>query len=103
MKTYCIFGKTNGYIANRDINFNGKCLIIVEKDLTIKEAQQKLLNMFNSDYEQEIGCCINWSIARRRKKYSTTTFKNGLRSYDFDSRYYSIEEETEQLKENFNI
>ena len=29
MKTYKITGKTNGYIAKRDINFNGKEVIVI--------------------------------------------------------------------------
>jgi hypothetical protein len=103
MKTYSIIGKTNGYIAARDSSFNGKQIVALKSGLTIKEAQQKLLDMFVSDYEQEIGSCPNWGIARIKRKYSTTTFGDGTRSYEFDSRYYSIEEETEELKEKFNL
>ena len=40
---YKIIGRTNPYIAQRDIHFNGKVCIIIASGLTLKEAQQKLL------------------------------------------------------------
>ena len=39
METYRIIGKTNGYIANRDIRFKGKTTIIIAKGLTLKEVR----------------------------------------------------------------
>ena len=48
-KKYQIAGTTNGWIAQRDLKFNGKTRIIIEKDLTLKEAYNKLLDMFNND------------------------------------------------------
>ena len=103
MKTFAIIGKTDLYYANRDINFNGKSEVVFVKNLSLKEAQQKLLDMFNKDYEHEIGGCINWAVARRKKKYSTSSFKDGTRSYVFDLRYYRIEEETIEIKEKFGL
>ena len=45
MKTYRIIGKTNPYIAQRDIHFNGKPEVVFETGLTLKEAQSKLLEL----------------------------------------------------------
>lgn len=96
MKKFKIIGKTNSYIANRDARFNGKTEVVIESDLTLKEAQTILLEMFNEMYQEERGYCKNWGIAViRSKKHSfgaTATFKDGTRSFDYDSRLYSIEE-----------
>jgi len=91
---YRIVGKTNGWIANRDIEFNGKCRIVIERGLTLKEAQKKLLDMFNGDYEEKISFpYTNWGMARCHHQLLTWSHKDGRRGYEYDSRYYSIEEE----------
>lgn len=96
-KLYQITGTTNGWIAQRDLKFNGKTKIIIEKDLTLKEAYKKLLDMFNSDYEDEGIYAKNWGIAVRISKYrASRTYSDGTRRYEYDSRYYSIEEQEEQ-------
>lgn len=43
-KNYKIVGRTNGWIASRDIHFNGKTEITIESNLTLREAQKKLLD-----------------------------------------------------------
>lgn len=90
IKKYKITGKTNGYIANRDIHFNGKKEIVIEKGLTLQEAQKKLLKFFNQDYDTSYP---NWGLARINHPYDTSSYKDGTRSYEYDSRYYRIEEE----------
>ena len=90
MKTYKISGHTNGYIASRDINFNGKCDIDFETGLTLKEAQEKLLDFFNEDYGTYFK---NWGLARAHYPYNTTRFADGTYGYDCDSGYYGIVEE----------
>lgn len=50
MATYKITGQTNGYIANRDIHFNGKTQITLATGLTEDQAKEKLEEFFNSDY-----------------------------------------------------
>lgn len=87
---YKITGKTNGYIASRDINFNGKCEIVIESGMTLREAQEKLLDMFNHDYDTSFR---NWGLVRCNHPMNTATSCDGTRSYDYDSRYYSIDEE----------
>lgn len=94
MKTYKIIGKTNGYIANRDAKFGGKTEIVIAEGLTLKEAQQQLLAMFNNDHDLNAA---NWGMAviltRDRVEGATPTYKDSTRSYEYDSRRYSIEEE----------
>lgn len=90
MKTYRIIGQTNGYIAQRDILFKGKTRIVIEDGLTLRGAQKELLNMFNEDYETNFS---NWGLVRMNYPFNSSSFGNGLRSYDYDSRGYGIEEE----------
>lgn len=88
--TYKIIGRTNPYIAQRDIHFNGNTTITIERGLTLKEAQQKLLQFFNEDYETYFS---NWGLVRCNHPFVTSSYKDGTRSYEYDSRYYSIEKE----------
>ena len=91
-----IVGRTNGWIAERDSLFKGKTKIVIADNLTLKEAQRKLLSMFNECYE--LGCS-NWGMAViARKKCAEgayETHEDGTRSFDYDSRTFSIEEEDE--------
>lgn len=88
MNTYKIIGRTNGWIASRDINFNGKTEIVFERNLSLKEAQAALLCFFNDDYGT---CFANWGLARINHPLVTSSHNDGTRSYEYDSRYYSIE------------
>lgn len=90
MNTYKIIGRTNGWIAARDIHFKGKTLITIESGLTLKEAQKKLLSFFNETYNT---CYSNWGNVRRAFPFETSTRKDGTRMYEYDSRYFSIEKE----------
>ena len=89
-----IVGRTNGWIAERDSLFKGKTEIIIDDNLTLKEAQRRLLSMFNGYYELN---CSNWGMAViARKKYAEgadETHEDGTRSFDYDSRTFSIEED----------
>ena len=89
-----IVGRTDGWIAKNDSLFKGKTKIVIADNLTLKEAQRKLLSMFNECYE--LGCS-NWGaavMARRRRVFCAyPTREDGTRSFDYDSRTFSIEEE----------
>lgn len=92
MKTYKIIASTNGYIASRDVRFRGRTEYVVESCLTLRDAQKKLLEMFNHDYENEIGMPFrNWGLAHINRPDVTHSFLDGTRSYEYDSRKYSIE------------
>ncbi len=90
MKTYRIMGKTNGWIAQRDLHFNGKTTIALATGLTLKEAQQKMLQFFNDDYETYYS---NWGLVRCNHPFESTTNDDGTRSYEYDGRQYYIEQE----------
>lgn len=94
MKTYQIVGRTNPYIAQRDGEFNGKCKIIISSDTSLQEAKKELLRMFNNTYET---CMPNWGVVMNSnigRNYCTHN-NDGTYGYEYDSRYYSIEEAEE--------
>ena len=92
-KKYRIIGETNGWIAARDSQFKGKTEIVIDDNLTLKEAQRKLLSMFNECYE--LGCS-NWGAAviatKSRVFCAYKTHDDGTRCFDYDGRTFSIEE-----------
>ena len=96
MKTYIIIGRTNSWIAHRDIKFNGKCNVILKSGLSLKEAKSQLLNMLNNDYEK---CYPNWGVVMNSNlgKFYCYHHSDDTYSYEYDSRTYSIEEEVEEL------
>lgn len=89
---YKIIGKTNGWIAQRDILFKGKTEITIADSLTLKEAQEKILDFFNEDYDT---CYQNWGLVRCNYPYQSSSCKDGTRGYEYDSRYYCIAEDVE--------
>lgn len=95
MTTYKIIGQTNGYIANKDAEFKGHTEIVLESSLSLKQAQSKLLDMYNEKYGCERSIANNWGLAViQSKPYAfgaVKTFDDGTRSFDYDSRSYRIE------------
>lgn len=92
-KSYKIIGKTNGWIAQRDSLFKGKTEITIESHLTLREAQKKLLDFFNEDYETFYP---NWGLAVGNHRFDCGSHSDGTRYYEYDSRYFSIEEDNEE-------
>lgn len=90
MKTYKIIGNTNSYIAQRDIEFKGKTTVVINKGLSLRQAQIELLHLFNEDFGTRFP---NWGLVRANYPFNSSTYSDGTRSYEFDSRYYRIEEE----------
>ena len=54
----------------------------------LKEAQKRLLDFYNEDYP----CETNWGMAICHNPYNTWSHKDGTRGYEYDGRYYRIEE-----------
>lgn len=94
-KSYKIIGRTNGWIAQRDYLFNGRTEIVIESGMTLKEAQDKLLQMFNEEVAEEYKQAANWGVAvnMKAKAEAYRTRPDGTRGYEYDSRSYNIEEE----------
>lgn len=84
---YKIIEKTNAYIARRT---GGKTVSVIADNMTLKEAQKELLSWFNYKHDTLFS---NWGHAVnycRRRIDSAVTFRDGTRSFDFDSRSYTI-------------
>lgn len=96
MKKYRIIGKTNSYIARRDSLFNGREYVFLADQLTLKEAQKKLLDMYNEDNNTSF---TNWGLAVNHNKGAYATRQDGTRCYEYDSRIYEIEELTYKLSD----
>lgn len=96
MTTYCIIARTNSWIAQRDVTFNGECNVILKSGLSLNEAKAELLSMFKYDYEVYYP---NWGVVMHSNlgKSYCTRYMDGTYSYEWDSRRYSIEEEAEEL------
>ncbi len=54
MKTFKIIGKTNGWIASRDIAFNGKTEVEILTGLSESEAKSKLEDFCYDDYSEAV-------------------------------------------------
>lgn len=96
-RRYSIVAETNGYLANRLAEFNGKCKVIKESGLTLVDAKKELLRMYNDMYDGERPYACNWGMAviqsRGKVDAANPTLSNGTRSFSYDGRRYSIEEE----------
>ena len=86
--SYRIVGETNGWIAQRDPIFKGRERVVIERGLTLKEAQKKLLDFHNKDYDDL--SFPNWGLCRINN-HNTWSNSDGTRGYEYDSRRYSIE------------
>lgn len=95
-KRYNIVAETNPYLANRLAEFNGKCRVVKEENLTLKEAQEELLRMYNKTFEDERPYAYNWGLAviqsQRQVDGAFRTCSDGTRTFEYDSRRYRIEE-----------
>ena len=98
---YRIVVETNGWIANRDPMFKPyQTKAVIESGLTWEEARKMLLDMFNAKFEWQVGYAPNWGIAViKTKKFvdgANKTYRDGTRSFSWDSRVFSIEEMEEE-------
>lgn len=94
---YNIVAETNQYIANRLSEFNGKCRVVKYSGLTLKEAQKELIDLYNELYDGERPFARNWGLAviqsHRFVDGAFPTHSDGTRTFEYDGRRYSIEEE----------
>ena len=98
--TYRIVARTNAYIARRDPMFSGHTEVILDGVLTLPEAQNELLHLYNQQFHEERPYADSWDVAVAQSAQHTCgaveTFPDGTRRFEYDSRVFSIEEETEQ-------
>ena len=99
MPTYKIVARTNAYIAQRDSMFNGNTEVVLENNLSLSQARKSLLDMYNDRFSDERPYASNWGMAviqsAKHIDGATATNSDGTRSFEYDGRVFSIEEETE--------
>ena len=100
MKTYKITGNTNGYIASRNIEFNGKTTIEIATGLSIEDAIKELNAIFQECYGYSHDECVeSYNEETDEMTFCLdnrwTDYSDGTASFEYDSRYYRIEEEEE--------
>lgn len=93
MTTYRIIGKTNPWIAQRDPLFNGKTEIIIERGLDLSEAKTLLRAYFCKDYDTYFANWANIMSSNLGKEYAYHYKQGDTYTYEYDSRYFSIEVE----------
>lgn len=79
--TYKISGSTNGYIASRDIHFNGRTTYDLATGLSKDEAINKLERFFNEDYPNAY-------------------FYNTEEEFIFDKYYVKIEDQADAVRQH---
>ena len=95
--TYSIIAQTNGYIAQKDAMFSGKTEAILHSGLSLKKAYRILLDMYNDMFSDERSHALNWGLAVIQSKDHSDgarpTNSNKTRSFEYDSRIFTIVEE----------
>lgn len=96
MEKYNIIEKRDWYTANRDAAFKGKCERIIRTNLSLKDAQKELLNLFNYYFQNEYFA-TNWGMAvimtRKRVFSASPTYPDDTRSFEYDGKKFYIEKE----------
>lgn len=91
---YRIIGRTNAYIAQRSSLFKGKTRVVIESGLDYDPARKRILLFFNQDYQTTFATWAN--VRSSRYADVTWTLKDGTRGYEYDSRYFEMEEQKEE-------
>ena len=99
---YQIVMTTNPYIASR--SYNGKTRVVVKRGFySLDEANKALLSLYNEKYDGERPYASNWGIAViQSNKFAfgaNKTFMDGTRSFDYDSRVFQTEVESNNEEE----
>lgn len=99
-KLYKITGKTNRWIAQRVDLFAGREYITLKNNLPLRQAQLMLLSLFNFDFNTAYG---NWELVLKNHSSVSWSCSDGTRGYEYDSRFYSIEEQNGVEVQNYSI
>lgn len=97
-KTYRVIATTNGYIASRDLMFDGKVRVTLASGLSLDEAREKLLDLWNERVDDDLladSVEEAAELSEGRIDRMTVRAAAGLPSFDYDSRIFSITEEGE--------
>lgn len=99
-KLYKITGKTNRWLAQRTPLFKGKEYITIVNNLTLHQAHEIMRAFFNCDYNTAYD---NWELVLSHHPSLAWSCSDGTRGYEYDSRYYSIEEQEGEEELNYGI
>lgn len=95
-QTFSVIATTNGYIASRDLMFNGSPRIVLASGLSLEEAREKLLTLWNErvddDYQADT---IEEAAELSSSRLDRMEERGGLPSFEFDSRVFTIEPDAE--------
>ena len=94
-KTYSIICSTDDYHASRNAKFaRNENTYVVASNLSLKEAQKQLLEMFSEDAGRLVD---NWGLAvsnhYKDGLEAYRSYTDGTRAYEFDVYTYKIIEE----------
>lgn len=91
IKKYMITGYTNKWTASRDGLFQGKLHIVLERDLTLEDAKDLLLESYIDT------CCAYYDTIEEAYEHEGNMhlYPDGTYSYECDGRHFYIEEQEE--------
>lgn len=73
---------------------DGKGREIIEKGLTLEQAQLAIFEYYTECYKDERGYAANWGMAvirdRARVNGASKTFSDGTRQFTYDNQKYKI-------------
>lgn len=99
-KLYKITGKTNKWLAQRSTLFKGKDYNTICSNLTLRQAHEKILDFFNEDYGKAYP---NWGLVQCNNPSLSWSCSDGTRGYEYEGRFYSVEEQEGEEEENYGI
>lgn len=94
--TFSVIATTNGYIASRDIMFNGNARIVIASGLSLEEAREKLLDLWNERVDDDYqASTIEEAAELSASRIDRMEERSGLPSFEYDSRVFTIEPDAE--------
>ena len=86
---YMVTGHTSQWIANRDGLFKGLCYIELERNLTLEDAKDLLLETYNNT----CGAFYVTIEDAYEHDENMTRFLDGTYGFEYESRHFYIEEQ----------
>lgn len=97
--TFSVIATTNGYIASRDLMFNGKVRVVLASGLSIDEAREKLLSLWNERVDDDyLAGSIEEAAELSSDRIDHMYENSGLPAFGYDSRTFAIVEEEEDAE-----
>lgn len=98
-QTYSVIATTNGYIASRDLMFDGNVRVTLSSGLSLDEAREKLLNLWNARVDDDYMANSIEEAAELSSDRIDHMYENaGLPAFGYDSRTFAIVEDEEDAE-----